>query len=88
MLVFLRTVPTSHGFDSQAIPSTTAGAEGISKSAPTTRTVVRGKYRDHFNHVFEGFGNFVGSIGQDPLNLNRQYEYHDASFESLIDKAM
>ncbi|KAF9076912.1 hypothetical protein BDP27DRAFT_1414047 [Rhodocollybia butyracea] len=34
----------------------------------TTETAVRGKYREHFDHVFEGFGTFVGGMGQDPLN--------------------
>ncbi|KAJ3864235.1 hypothetical protein EV359DRAFT_41469 [Lentinula novae-zelandiae] len=28
----------------------------------------RGKYREHFDNVFEGIGKFVGGIGADPLN--------------------
>lgn len=85
MSVVLCAVLTSHS-DLQAIPSTAAGAEGISKSAPTTKTAVRGKYRDHFNNVFEGFGNFVGGISQDPLN--RRYVCYDTSFDSIIDITM
>ncbi|KAJ3757565.1 hypothetical protein EV360DRAFT_45784 [Lentinula raphanica] len=29
---------------------------------------VRGKYRQHFDNVFEGIGKFVGGIGADPVN--------------------
>ncbi|KAF5393156.1 hypothetical protein D9757_001352 [Collybiopsis confluens] len=55
--------------------SNTATAPNIGSDLPnaaentlSTQTSVRGKYRDHFDNVFEGFGNFVGGIAEDPLN--------------------
>ncbi|KIK67849.1 hypothetical protein GYMLUDRAFT_36633 [Collybiopsis luxurians FD-317 M1] len=44
------------------------GSDVTADNTLTTQTAVRGKYRDHFDNVFEGFGKFVGGITEDPLN--------------------
>ncbi|KAJ3732816.1 hypothetical protein DFJ43DRAFT_1071512 [Lentinula guzmanii] len=38
------------------------------QSSPNAQAPVRGKYREHFDNVFDGIGKFVGGIGSDPLN--------------------
>jgi hypothetical protein len=65
--------PTAVGATTTApgVPSTAPGVSSTidtTGTTLTTETAVRGKYREHFDHVFEGFGTFVGGIGADPLN--------------------
>jgi len=49
-------------------PKSAASASGISGPALTTQTVQRGKYRNHFDNLLNSVGNFVGGMGEDPLN--------------------
>ncbi|KAJ3741466.1 hypothetical protein DFH05DRAFT_345392 [Lentinula detonsa] len=54
-------------------PQPLSGATGSAPNAGNSsyvpyQSAVRGKYREHFDNVFDGIGKFVGGIGSDPLN--------------------
>ncbi|KAJ3907523.1 hypothetical protein F5879DRAFT_941470 [Lentinula edodes] len=53
---------TAAGLTSTAQPTST------NQRSANTQPASRGKYREHFDNVFEGIGKFVGGIGADPLN--------------------
>ncbi|GAV99082.1 hypothetical protein LENED_000515 [Lentinula edodes] len=49
-------------------PTSTAQPTSTNQRSANTQSAARGKYREHFDNVFEGIGKFVGGIGADPLN--------------------